>query len=400
MKDPADLANSRPLHGLKVIDITHVGAGPFCTSLLGQMGADVIKIEPPGAGELMRSALPTIGTGPLSYYFASVNVEKRYIQVNLKASKGRAVALDLIADADILVHNLSPGALTGLGLDYTAVRSRNPGLIYTEISGFRQGSIYEGLPSFDYIHEGMSGVMDMTRNQDEPPPLPGYPAADMSGALYAVIAILSALRVRERTGVGEFISVPLQDCLLSLLPLRLGYTFATGRPFPAFGAHHHDFAPFGVYRTADSNIVMTVGSQALWLKLARLVPELDAEEYRTPMSRVANRHRLNHELELMLMKRSTMDWLRLFRAEGVPAGPVLDTAEVAADPYLDGCTVELPVDGGSFRWVGYPVRHTVASIGISRPPTRPGHDTAEVLQQAGYGDRRIAELLADLTVQQ
>ncbi len=384
-----------PLQGVRVLDLTHVAAGPFCASTLGQLGADVVKVEPPGEGELMRRAAPFIGSGPISFYFACVNNEKEYIQIDLKTEAGKKVFLDLARESDVIVQNMAPGVVERLGIDYASVCAVRPDIVYCSISGFRPGSMYQDLPSFDYIHEAMSGVMSMTGNPGEAPPLPGLPAADMSAAVYAVLGIVLALRVRDATGQGQNIQVPLQDCLMSLLPARIGYTYATTRPFPTFGAYHRDFAPFGVFKTKDAHLVITAGSENLWQCMLATFPELDRPEFKGQKNRLANMDALYALLREKLAARSTREWIELFRATGVPAAPIMDTAEVIADPYVQEITATLPVDGGNYTWHRFPVQFNTIAPRLNRAPTLPGSDTRAILGRLGYSEATIDALLAE-----
>lgn len=381
-----------PLAGVKVIDLTHVAAGPFCTSLLGQLGADVIKIERPGIGELNRAVKPAIGSGPVSWYFATVNVQKQYIQVDLRTAEGQAILHELVKSADVLVQNFAPGVAGRLGADEQTLRALNERLIYCSIVGFRSGSRYQHLSSFDHIHEAMAGVMSMTAYADEAPPLTGLPAADMSAGLYAVLGTVLALQAREKTGRGDTIEVPLQDCLLSLLPLRMGFTFATGKAYPPSGRYHQQFAPFGVFETQDSRIVLSVGSVELWKRFVQVIPELDREIFQTLDQRLKAKDDLYRRLNAILRTRSTADWLQAFGEAGVPAGAVMDTAEVANDPYTEDLIRELDVEGGKFRWVPYPVRHEMIDIVFDNPTGRPGRDTAAVLTELGFSQRELDAL--------
>jgi len=383
-----------PLEGISVLDLTHVASGPFCTSMLGQLGADVIKIEPPGTGELMRGAAPFIGTGPLSFYFACVNVEKRYVQIDLKHPEGRELFLDLARRADVVVQNMAPGVVSRLGIDYEAVKAVAPRIIYCSISGFRKGSRYEDLPSFDYIHEAMSGVMSMTGTPGEAPPLPGLPAADMSAGVYGVLAILLALRMRDATGVGQNIEVPLHDCLMSLLPARIGYSYATGDPFPTFGQYHRNFAPFGVFETKDSHLVLTVGSQALWLRVVSAFRGLDQPMFKTQQDRIENMDALYELLSAQFRDRTTAEWVAELRRLGVPAAPIMDTAEVIADPYVKEISQTLEVEGGAYAWHRFPVRFDGFSPRLADPPRRAGADTQAVLTERGYSAEKIGALRA------
>jgi len=385
---------SLPLEGITVLDLTHVASGPFCASMLGQLGADVIKIEPPGRGELMRGAAPFIGTGSLSFYFACVNVEKRYVQMDLKRPEGRDLFLELARKADVVVQNMSPGAVKRLGLDYEVVSKVAPQIVYCSIAGFRAGSRYEELPSFDYIHEAMAGVMSMTGTPGESPPLPGLPAADMSAGVYAVLAIVLALRAREKTGRGQAIEVPLHDCLMSLLPARIGYSYATGEPFPTFGRYHRNFAPFGVFETADTRIVMTVGSEDLWRKVLQLFPDLDRPEFRSQRERIENLDALYALLVPKFAEQPTAHWVERGRAIGIPIAPIMDTAEVIADPYVKEVARTLEVDGGHYTWQRFPVRFSDLEPRLGRAPRVAGADPDEVLRERGYTPDEIAALRA------
>jgi crotonobetainyl-CoA:carnitine CoA-transferase CaiB-like acyl-CoA transferase len=386
---------SLPLQGVTVLDLTHVAAGPFCGSMLGQLGATVVKVEPLGEGEMMRRAAPFIGAGPISFYFACVNTEKEFVQIDLKSEKGKKVFLDLARQSDVVLQNMAPGVVKRLGVDYESLRVLRPDIIYCSISGFRPGSAYQDLPSFDYIHEAMAGVMSMTGYTGEAPPLPGLPAADMSASVYAVLSIVLALRVRDATGDGQNIEVPLQDCLMSLLPARIGYTYATGKPFPTFGAYHRDFAPFGVFKTRDAYLVITVGSEDLWQRVLVTFPELDLPEFKRQKDRIQNREALYAFLRDRFAGRTTREWLDAFRATGVPAAPVMDTAEVAADPYVQEITETLELKGGSYTWHRFPVQFNTIRPRLGRAPGLPGADTRSVLGRLGYSEKEVDVLLSE-----
>lgn len=383
-----------PLAGLKVLDLTHVAAGPFCGSLLGQLGADVTKVEPLGDGELMRRAAPFIGDGDMSFYFACVNAEKEFVQIDLKTPEGRQVFLDLARKSDVVLQNMAPGVVQRLGVDYEAVRALRPDIVYCSISGFRSGSIYEKLPSFDYIHEAMSGVMSMTGMPGQAPPLPGLPAADMSAAVYAMLGITLALRTRDATGEGQHVEVPLQDCLMSLLPARIGYTYATGKPFPTFGAYHRDFAPFGVFATADSNLVITVGSENLWQRMLLVFPELEQPRFLRQCDRIDNMDALYTLLRERFALHSTEHWLNTLRAAGIPAAPIMDTVEVAQDSYVREIQQHLPLPGGNYTWHRFPVQFSGIAPRLERAPERAGTHTIAVLRRLGYSEDHIAALFA------
>lgn len=377
-----------PLSGVKVLDLTHVASGPFCCSMLGQLGADVIKVEPPGTGELMRGTAPFLGSGLISFYFACVNVEKRYVQIDLKTPQGREVLMDLAREADIVVQNMAPGVVDRLGIGYAQMNAVNRRIIYCSISGFRKGSEYQHLPSFDYIHEAMAGVMSMTKMAGEAPPLPGLPAADMSAGVYGVLAVTLALRTREATGVGQEIEIPLQDCLMSLLPARIGYTYATGDPFPSFGRYHVNFAPFGVFDTQDSQIVITVGSEPLWRRLLEVFPDADQQRFATQALRIENMAALYDLLNAGFRERPTDHWVVRLREAGVPVAPILDSRQVVADPYVKEIAQTLDVDGGAYTWHRFPVRFSGFEPRLSNAPKPPGADTEQVLEELGYPEAK------------
>lgn len=385
--------SSLPLSGIRVLDMTHVGAGPFSSSLLGQLGADVVKLEGT-EGDRMRRNEPTVGAGALGYYFASVNLQKRFLQLDLKQPEAQDVLRRIIPQFDVVVENFRPGVAGRLGAGFEQLKQYNDKLIYCSIKGFRSGSKYGDLGSIDYVHEAMTGVMAMTKQPGENPPLPGYPAADFSGALYATLAVVVALRMRERSGEAQFVEVPLQDSLLSLLPLRLGYTFATGQPFPAFGDRHRDFAPFGVFKTLDTPVVIAVATDRLWQRFVMVFPELDLPQYQKAAGRMAEREALYRQLERILGQRFAADITAGLQKVGVPVAPVMETDEVYHDEYVQEMLVRLEVGGEEFRWIPYAPVHNSFNVATDRPPDLAGAQTRETLSELGIPGHEIDELFA------
>jgi crotonobetainyl-CoA:carnitine CoA-transferase CaiB-like acyl-CoA transferase len=349
--------------------------------MLGQLGADVIKVEPLGTGELVRTTEPYIGQTGVSYYFASVNSQKRYIQIDLKTEDGKCLFAHLAERSDVVITNMSPGVMDRLRLGSVQLRALNERLIYCQIVGFRPGSSYEDLPSFDYVHEAMSGVMSITRDTDGVPPLPGLPAADMSGAIYTVLAVALALRQRDETGKGQDITVPLHDCLLSMMPLRLAHSFLHHDALEAYGRYHRDFVPFGVFDTSDSQIVMAIGSQPLWRRLVSVIPALDLPQFDSLSLRVDHRAEVLEMLSEALKTRSTDAWMSLFRSMKIPAGPIMNTKEVVEDEYIKGASVSLTSDGDTFNWLKYPTLHSTFEATITKPTTLPGTHTRDILME-------------------
>lgn len=371
-----------PLAGLTVLDLTHVGAGPFCSSILGQLGADVIKVEG-SDGDRMRRNRPRVGAGDIGYYFASVNAQKRFIQLDLKNAMAQEALKRVTPNVDIVVENFRPGAADRLGAGYSALSAINPGLIYCSIKGFRRDTAYADLGSIDYVHEAMTGVMSMTREPGALPPLPGYPAADFSAALYGVLSIMVALRMKDTTGKGEFIEVPLHDSLLSLLPLRLGYTIATGEDFPAFGSYHRDFVPFGVFETSDEPIVIAVATDTLWRKFVQVVPALDRPEFETMDRRLERKDAFYDELRSELLECGSKEWVARLQGVGVPAAPIMSTSAVYEDPYVQSTLRTMDVEGKPYGWLPYAPVHGSFSPTLDLPPAAAGTHTREVLESLG-----------------
>lgn len=384
---------SLPLAGLTVLDMTHVGAGPFCSSILGQLGADVIKLEGL-SGDRMRTNEPRVGAGGIGYYFASVNLQKRFLQMDLKNPAAQEALKTIITSTDILVENFAPGVAERLGADYAGLKPHNERLIYCSIKGFRSGTEYGDLVSIDYVHEAMTGVMSMTRHPDEVPPLPGYPAADFSGALYGALAISVALRMRDATGLGQFIEVPLHDSLLSLLPLRLGYTFATGNAFPALGRYHRDFVPFGVFETADKPIIIACATERLWERFTQVAPAMKQPRYATMKDRLAAKEAFYVELEEILGAESADYWVDAFRRVGVPVAAVMSTDEVFRDRYVEDMLARLPVQDQEYAWIPYAPVHGAFSPVADRAPTEAGAHTREALSDLGLSVAEIDDLFA------
>jgi crotonobetainyl-CoA:carnitine CoA-transferase CaiB-like acyl-CoA transferase len=385
------LDDGLPLTGVRILDLTHVGAGPFASSLLGQLGADVIKVEGPN-GDRMRQNRPLVGAGTVGYYFASVNAQKRFVQIDLRSPAGQQLLHRIVPQVDVIVENFGPGVAARLGLGFDTLHEINPRLIYCSIKGFRLDSRYAELASLDYVHEAMTGVMSITGYPGEVPPLPGYPAADFSGALYGALSVVVALRARDQGGQGQFIEVPLQDSLLSLMPLRLGFSIATGEDFPTLGRYHRDFAPFGVYETVDGPIVIAAGTERLWRKFVTVLPDLDLPEFSDQDGRLRNKDRLNGLVTQRLSARDRATWLTQLWDAGVPAAPVMRTSEVINDPYVVDRMQTLNIGDDTYSWIPYAPIHSVFTPKITRPPTAAGAHTREVLTELGLSPDEVDDL--------
>ncbi|MET0818112.1 MAG: CoA transferase, partial [Solirubrobacteraceae bacterium] len=317
------------LDGLRVLELTHVMAGPFCGQVLADMGADVIKVEPPGTGDSSRRSM---GTGA----FLAVNRNKRSVALDLKDAGHREAFLRLADGADVVLENNRPGVAARLGVDYPALRERNQRLVYASISGFGQTGPYAQRAGYDLIAQGLSGVMSVTGEPDGDPIKCGIPIGDLSAALFCAVGILSALAARERTGEGQMVDTSLFEGALALSIWETAELWATGRAPGKLGSAHRLTAPYQALRTADGHLTVAGNTQPQWEKLCAVIgrEELVADaRFATNADRMANRPALVTELEAALAADGTDAWVARLEEAGIAAGPIHDYAEVFADPH-------------------------------------------------------------------
>jgi formyl-CoA transferase len=401
---------SAPLAGIRVFDLTHALAGPYCTLLLGDLGADVIKVEGPEGDHARGWGPPFIPTrsddragapgdvGGESSYFLSVNRNKRSVVLDLKSEAGRKAAVVLATSCDVLVENLRPGTAAKLGLGHADLARLHPGLVYCSISGFGQDR--PALAGYDQIVQGTAGLMSITGMPDGPPVKLGVPIGDIAAGMFGSTAICAALHARHETGQGSFIDVAMQDSVMALLTYQGARFFATGEAPGREGNQHPTIVPYGTYPTADGFINVAVGSDAQFHDFCAAIgaPGLAEEpRYRTNRDRQKAREALNAEVEAALRARSTADWKRVLDAAGVPAGPILDLEQVFADPGVRARGVEVTAEHpsvGTWRMVGTPWQIDGERFTVGRPPPRLGEHTAEVLAEvAGLSEEQIQELV-------
>jgi crotonobetainyl-CoA:carnitine CoA-transferase CaiB-like acyl-CoA transferase len=383
-----------PLDGLLVVDLSRVLAGPYCTMMLADLGADVVKIERPGEGDETRTWGPPYADGEAAYFLA-VNRSKRSVAVDLKQPEGRALVLDLCARADVVLENFRPGAAERLGLDAATVHDRNPAAVYCSITGFgRHGSPER--PGYDFVVQAESGLMAITGEPDGLPTKVGVALVDVVTGLHAAVAIVAALRGRESTGRGERIEVSLLDSAFSALVNVAQNALVTGEEPARFGNAHPSIAPYQPFRAEDGWIAVAAANDSLFLRLCEVLgrSELSQDErFRTNDARVRNRLELLTPLEEAFATRPAEDWVAELDAAGVPAGKirgVLDALRAAAPATV---RVEHPIAGElelvapAFALESSPLREPVA------PPLL-GQHTREVLTELGLDAPRIAELEA------
>jgi crotonobetainyl-CoA:carnitine CoA-transferase CaiB-like acyl-CoA transferase len=391
---PADDASAPlPLSGLRVLDLSQVMAGPFCCMLLGDMGADVIKVEPPGVGDQTRKSMGFRMKGEDSPGFLALNRNKRSITINLKTDAGRQVFYELAKTADILVENSRPGVAKKLGIDYPTLSAINPRLVYASISGFGQTGPWSQRPGFDLIAQAMSGVISAMGLPGGEPVKSGVPIGDLGAGLFAIYGILSAVIGREKSGRGQYIDTSLFDAALALSVWETTELWATGRSPQPLGTANRMSAPYQAFSGSDGRFVVGAANQRLWLRFCEVIgrPDLTADpRYLDNKDRVAHRETLARELAPIFLDRPASEWVDAFLTAGVPAGPINSYVEALDNDHARsrGAVIEIehPVEG-SFKALGFPVKMSGPGPKVRMPPPLLGEHTADVVGTLGLGPR-------------
>lgn len=399
-----ELDVSRLLEGVRILDLTNVLAGPFCCYQLAQLGADVIKVEVPGTGDLARqlgadAQLNSVGMGAS---FLAQNAGKRSITINLKDDRGKAVFRSLVATSDVVVENFRPGVMKRLGLDYAALKAVRPDLIYCAISGFGQDGPLKNNPAYDQIVQGLSGVMSLTGTPETAPLRVGYPLCDTLGGITASFAISSALYRREKTGEGEEIDVSMLESTIAALGWAVSNWLVAGVAPSPLGNENVTAAPSGTFETGDGPLNISANKQEQFAALCQLLqrPELvDDPRFSERETRKKNRTALKRELEKTLSERSASEWSIEMNARGIPAGEVLSVPDVLKHPQVDGRNVVRvfpgAADGRDLSVVRSGFRLAKGDPGPSSPPPKLGADTDNILGELGYSPDDVAALRAD-----
>ena len=382
-----------PLTDVKVVDLTQIAAGPFATMILGDFGAEVIKLEAVGRGDRSRS------TDPSPKFFDALNRNKRSVAVNLKSEQGQSVVKRLLSDADVFIQNMKPGRIEKFNLAYEDVVDINPNLIYCSVTGFGSGSPYENVPAFDMLIQAMSGIMSMTGEADGPPTWSGLPSGDLAAALYAAQSIIVALYAQERGDIdGEWIEVPMYDAAISLIGLRIAYTFGHGEPFPRLGNSHPLTAPFGTFECDDGTILIAAGTETLWKSFCEAldcVELLDDERFETSEKRVEHRMELRDHVEPILASDTVEAWSDTLQSHQVPAGPIHDTESLLQDEHVQERKLHRRMERpgrSDADMIDNPVHFRNLCTELSIPPQLLGEETETVLSEYGYSDEEIADL--------
>jgi len=383
------------LRGVRALDITQVMAGPFCTMLLGDMGADVIKIEPPEGDATRRMGK---SQGKESTGFWAVNRNKRGIVLNLKDPRAQEIVRKLATTADILVENYRPGVMESFGLSYSALHALNPRLIYASISGFGSTGPYAQRGGFDLVAQGMSGIMSITGEVGMPPVKCGIPVTDLGAGLLALQAILAAYIHRLQTGEGQFVDTSLFEAGVALSIWESTQYFTTGEPPEPVGSAHRMSAPYQAIRCSDGYMTLGAANQRTWERFAHtvgLAELIDRPEYKENSSRVQNRRQLERDIEAVTITKPRAHWLALLEEVGVPCGPINNYAEVFADPHVKARGLAYEMDhpvGGRIQVLGPAVKLSETPAQLARRSPLHGEHTAEILHEIGYSERDIQEL--------
>jgi CoA:oxalate CoA-transferase len=377
-----------PLTGVKVLDLTRVLSGPFCTALLGDMGADIIKVEAP-EGDSVRGQ-GAIKDG-LSWYFAQFNRNKRSLRLDLRKPDAKTILARLIEQSDVLVENFRPGVLDRLGFDDARLKALRPSLVICSINGFGSTGPYRDRPAFDFIAQAMSGFMSVNGRADDPPLRSGLPISDLVAGLYAALSIVACLHHARATGQGQRAEVSLTNGLVSLLSYIATNYFATGTVPPRAGNDHPIAAPYGLFPTRDGEIALAPADDAFFRRLADALGQTGLKTdplYATQTARVANRARINAIVGGVLAANTTAHWVEVLNAAGVPCGPVNSVAAVFEDPQIKAQEMVLDVEHpgyGIVRMLGFPMKFSQSPCRVRQAAPRLGEHSDEILTELGYG---------------
>ncbi|NUL46111.1 CoA transferase [Cellulosimicrobium funkei] len=385
-----------PLEGFRILDLSRFLSGPYCTMVLAELGADVIKLEQPTAGDDSRRFAPKIGGE--SYPGVMPHRSKRSICVDLKTDEGRAVFLDLVRDADAVIENFRPGVVKKLGIDYESVREIRPDIIYCSISGFGQSGPYKHRPGFDIMAQGICGFMRMTGDGERPAKI-GIAINDIAAGATAIYSILAAHIQRTRTGEGEYMDISIVEAGLAWAVWESGAYFASGEVPQATGTRHRRSAPYQAFRTADGFVTIGAPNDRLWERLATGAfhrPEwLEDPRFATLSDRMTNLDELEAEIETITTSKTTDEWIEIIDAVGVPCGPVLTFDQTLEDPQIvsRGMVAEVnhPIIG-PMKMIAPPTKFANIDYSVRNPAPWVGQHTTDVLRESGMSEEQIEEL--------
>lgn len=387
-----------PLNGVRILDLSRMLAGDYGAMILGDMGADIIKIEDPDEGDPLRKMPPHFLAGE-SAYFLAINRNKKSITLNLTKPKGREVFYQLVKKSDVVFDNFRPGILEKLGADYQSIRKQNPRIISCSISSYGATGPYKDMPGFDLVIQALSGAMSITGEPGRDPVRMGIPMGDLAGSMFASFAISAALYGREKTGLGSRIDLSMLDCLVSLLTYVGQYWFAGGGLPQHAGSGHASVVPYRAYKTKDGFLTIAIFVEKFWGKLCAAVgrPELaDEPKYATTAMRLKNRNEVDTMLEERFATGTTDEWIKKLYDAGIPAAPVNTIDQVFANPQIQARNMKIEINHpkcGRYEMIGNPIKIDGAPDCLTVPPPFLGQHTEEIFTQIlGYSKTDIEQL--------
>ena len=399
-----ELQRMKALQDIQVLDLTRALAGPFCTLMLGDYGADVIKIEIPETGDDTRHWGPPF-IGDESAYFLSINRNKRSLTLNFKEQEAIKIFLKLVEKADVVVENFTPGVMKRFGLDYEAVKAINPSIIYCSISGFGQDGPYQNRPAYDQIMQGVSGLMSITGEPDGEPQKVGIAVSDIGAGMWAAFAVMTALHHRSNSGDGQHIDISMLDAQVAWMTYQAAYFFANEEPPKRLGAAHPTLVPYQAFMSQDGKYVnVAVGSERLWERFCEGVNRMDLKDdpnFAQNGDRVRNRSTLVPLLQEYFLTQPADYWVNALQSVNVPAGPINDLADVFSDPQIlhREMLVEIPHPTiKSIKQTGLPLKFSVTPGSFDKHPPLLGEHNEEILNSLGYSAQDIAGLTTNAVI--
>ncbi|MFC0612455.1 CaiB/BaiF CoA transferase family protein [Scopulibacillus daqui] len=386
-----------PLSGVRVVDLTRVLAGPYCTMILGDMGAEVIKIEAPGGNDDTRGWGPPYVKGESAYYLCT-NRNKKAMTLNLKSEKGKDILKKIIKQSDILIHNFKTGTMEKWGLDYESLKYDHPELIYCHISGFGETGPLRHLAGYDFAIQAMSGLMSITGSEESGPMKVGVAITDVLTGLYANIGIQSALLEREKSGLGQAIDISLYDAAISSLVNAASNYLVSGKVPERLGNYHPNITPYQTFKVKDGEMVVAVGNDRQFQMFADCInaPELKEDpRFITNSDRMSHREELEALIHEKLMQDDTDKWIHLFREKGIPCAPIQNIDEVFNDRHVMAREMVIEMDhtnGEKISMVGSPLKMSRTKVSYELPPPMVGEHTDEILQQLGISEEECQVL--------
>lgn len=390
------------LHGVKIIDLTRVLAGPFCTMILGDLGAEIIKVESINNGDETRGWGPPFVEGESAYYLCA-NRNKKGITLNLKSEQGKEILKKLVSEADVVVQNFKPGTMTKLGFDYEELKKIKEDIILASISGFGSVGPNSSLPGYDYIIQAMSGLMSITGEKEAEPTKVGVAISDVLTGLFTCIGILASLQNRDRTGEGQEIDISLFDSQLAALVNVASNYLCSGIVPERMGNQHPNIVPYQVFTASDGELVIAVGNDEQFKRFALLIDEpiLLDEAYKTNTSRLQHRKQIEQLVQNKLKMKSKNEWKELLDQIGIPNGPINNVSEALQSEQAKSREMVLDVDHPiikDLKLVGSPLKLSKTPIEVLRHPPLHGEHTEEIMSKLGYSRIEIEEMKRNKTI--